>query len=206
MSFPCDPGLIDFRDARSRRPNRHPACHPGPLSAITIEPGRNCFPPKCRVQCAWLRLAPPCGCLTNAFCVSVRHPPRLDKVRGTDSLDLTFRPVRDALADKEFSPRRRGRRNPPQAKRKLITLVWNFTPIHGLDHLRRRRQQGLTIPVNEGARASFTNAVVSIAPTPIRNPRRDCSIKNPRRWHTHLEDWRPTVAHAGHIVVPPLPV
>jgi len=23
---------------------------------------------------------------------------------------------------------------------------------------------------------------------------------------THLEDWRPTVAHAGHIVVPPLPV
>src|SRR4029077_8182724 len=26
-------------------------------------------------------------------------------------------------------------------------------------------------------RASFTNAVVSIAPAPIRNPRRDCSIK-----------------------------
>src|SRR6476620_4752750 len=55
-------------------------------------------------------------------------------------------------------------------------------------------------------RASFTNAVVSTAPAPIRNPRRDCSIKNPPEWHTHLEDWRPTVAHAGHIVVPPLPV
>src|SRR6516162_1810184 len=26
-------------------------------------------------------------------------------------------------------------------------------------------------------RASFTNAVVSTAPAPIRNPRRDCSIK-----------------------------
>ena len=34
--------------------------------------------------------------------------PRLDQVRGTDFLDLTVGPVRDALADKEFSPRRRG--------------------------------------------------------------------------------------------------
>ena len=33
---------------------------------------------------------------------------RLDEVRGTDFLDLTVGPVRDALADKEFSPRRRG--------------------------------------------------------------------------------------------------
>src|SRR3954449_8034409 len=49
--------------------------------------------------------------------------------------------------------------------------------------------------------ASFTNALVSTAPVPIINPRRDCSIKNPPRLHTHLEDWRPTVAHAGHIVV-----
>src|SRR3954467_14206164 len=30
-------------------------------------------------------------------------------------------------------------------------------------------------------RASFTNAVVSIAPTPIKNPRRDCSIKKSSR-------------------------
>src|SRR6516164_6828382 len=36
-------------------------------------------------------------------------------------------------------------------------------------------------------RASFTNAVVSTAPAPIRNPRRDCSIKNPPRCHAHLE-------------------
>src|SRR6476646_8010405 len=50
-------------------------------------------------------------------------------------------------------------------------------------------------------RASLTNAVVRTAPAPIRNPRRDCSIKNPPRLHTHLEDWRPTVALAGHIVV-----
>src|SRR4051794_4527140 len=46
-------------------------------------------------------------------------------------------------------------------------------------------------------RASFTNAVVSTAPAPIRNPRRDCCINNPPEWHTHLEDWRPTVAHRG---------
>jgi|tagenome__1003787_1003787.scaffolds.fasta_scaffold20379863_2 hypothetical protein len=57
----------------------------------------------------------------------------------------------------------------------------------------------LAPPMKE--RASFTNAVVSTAPVPIINPRRDCSIKNPPRLHTHLEDWRPTVAHAGHIVV-----
>jgi hypothetical protein len=55
-------------------------------------------------------------------------------------------------------------------------------------------------------RASFTNAIVSTAPAPIRNPRRDCSIKKSSEMAPHLEDWRPTVAHAGHIVVPPLPV
>src|SRR3954452_10339126 len=73
--------------------------------------------------------------------------------------------------------------------------------MHGLDHLGRRHQQGLVGPANEGAGPSFTNAVVSTAPAPIINPRRDCSIKTPPRLHTHLEDWRPTVAHAGHIVV-----
>src|SRR5262245_5510302 len=50
-------------------------------------------------------------------------------------------------------------------------------------------------------RASLTNAVVSILPAPIKNPRRDCNMKNPPRFRTHLEGWRPTVALAGHIVV-----
>jgi hypothetical protein len=55
------------------------------------------------------------------------------------------------------------------------------------------------------ARASLTNAIVSKPPVPIKKPRRE-SIKNPPRCHAHLEDWRPIVAHASHIVVPPLPV
>src|SRR5436190_19529560 len=76
---------------------------------------------------------------------------RFDAVRGTDPLDLFVGLVRDALADKEFSPLRRRWRKAPRAKRKLISLVRNFMPIHGLDHLRRRRQQGLARSVNEGA-------------------------------------------------------
>src|SRR6476620_9594121 len=54
--------------------------------------------------------------------------------------------------------------------------------------------------------ASFTSAVASMAPACIRKPRRECSIKASRIAHAHLEVWRPTVAFAGHIVVPPLPV
>ena len=77
--------------------------------------------------------------------------PRFNAVRGTDLLNLLIGPVRDTLADKKFSPRRRGRRKAPRAKRKLIALVGNFMPIHGLDHLRRRRQQRLACSVNEGA-------------------------------------------------------
>src|SRR5688500_10833648 len=50
-------------------------------------------------------------------------------------------------------------------------------------------------------RASFTNAVVKSAPAPIRNPRRDCSMKKPSEMSTHLEGLRPTVALASHIVV-----
>src|SRR4029077_9323487 len=50
-------------------------------------------------------------------------------------------------------------------------------------------------------RASFTNAVVSTAPAPIKKPRRDCSIKKSSEMALHLEDWRPIVALAGHIVV-----
>jgi len=61
--------------------------------------------------------------------------PQLDEVRGTDFLDLTVGPVRDALADKEFSPRRWGWCNAPRTECKLVTLVWNFMSIHGLDHL-----------------------------------------------------------------------
>jgi hypothetical protein len=38
-------------------------------------------------------------------------------------------------------------------------------------------------------RASATNAAVKRLPAPIRNPRRDCSIKNPPRWH---RIWRRT--------------
>src|SRR5262249_37705708 len=49
---------------------------------------------------------------------------------------------------------------------------------------------------------NLTNAIVSKPPVPIKKPRRE-SIKNPPRCDVHLEDWRPTVAHAGHIVVPP---
>src|SRR4051812_24591231 len=50
-------------------------------------------------------------------------------------------------------------------------------------------------------RTSFTNAAVSSAPAPMRNPRRDFSMKNPHRQRAHLEGLRPTVALAGHIVV-----
>src|SRR6478609_5153996 len=60
--------------------------------------------------------------------------PRFDAVRGTDLLNLIIGPVRDAFADKELSPRRWGRRKAPRAKRKLIALVRNFMPIHGLNH------------------------------------------------------------------------
>src|SRR6187549_3972905 len=74
---------------------------------------------------------------------------RFNQVRGTDLLDFCVGPVRDALADKELSPRRRGWRKAPRAKRKLIAIVRNFMPIHGLDYLRRRRQQGLARPLNE---------------------------------------------------------
>jgi hypothetical protein len=81
--------------------------------------------------------------------------PRRYAVKGTDLLNLLVGPVRDALTDKEFSPRGRGRRKAPRAKRKLIALVRNFMPIHGLDHLRRRRQQGLARPVNERARVLY---------------------------------------------------
>ena len=42
---------------------------------------------------------------------------RFYAVRGTDLLVLFAGPVRDALADKELSPRRRGRRKGPRAKR-----------------------------------------------------------------------------------------
>src|SRR6478609_5786863 len=69
--------------------------------------------------------------------------PRFDAVRGTDLLNLSVGAVRDALADKELSPRRRGRRKTPRTERKLIALVGNFMPIHGFDDLRWRHQKGL---------------------------------------------------------------
>jgi hypothetical protein len=53
--------------------------------------------------------------------------------------------------------------------------------------------------------ASSTNAAVSKLPAPIRNPPFE-TMKKPSKLHTHVEGWRPTVALAGHIVVPPLPV
>ena len=77
--------------------------------------------------------------------------PRFYAVRGADLLNLFVGPERDALADKEFSPGWLGSRYPlPRAKRKSIALVGQFIPMEGLDHLRRRRQQGLASPVNEG--------------------------------------------------------
>jgi len=52
-----------------------------------------------------------------------------------------------------------------------------------------------------------TGGMVHITFTNVRPDDGDLfSGKNPPRLRTHLEDWRPTVAHAGHIVVPPLPV
>src|SRR4051794_32870045 len=46
-------------------------------------------------------------------------------VRGTDLLNLFVGLVRDALADEEFSPLRRGRRKAPRAQRKLKSLIGN---------------------------------------------------------------------------------
>src|SRR6478736_1976321 len=77
--------------------------------------------------------------------------PRFNAMKGTDLFNFFVGPVRDALADKKFSPLRRGRRNAPRAKYKLIAHVGDFIPIHGLYHLRRRRQQWLARLANEGA-------------------------------------------------------
>src|SRR6476620_10756005 len=131
---------------------------------------------------------------------------RFYAVRGTNLLNILVGPVRDALAVKEFSPRRRGWRNAPRAERKLIAHVRNFMPIHGLDHLRRRRQQGLARPVNEGAGILHERRRQHGTGTDQKSTSRLQHKKSSKIAHTHLEGWRPTVAHAGHIVVPPLPV
>ena len=57
------------------------------------------------------------------------------QVRAADTLYLLVGLVRDVLADEKSSPRRRGWCKAPRAQCKLVTLVWNFMPIHGLDHL-----------------------------------------------------------------------
>jgi hypothetical protein len=60
--------------------------------------------------------------------------------------------------------------------------------------------------VNEGTGIVYERRRQHGAGTDQKSTSRLQHKKSSRMAHTHLEDWRPTVALAGHIVVPPLPV
>lgn len=85
----------------------------------------------------------------------------------------------------------------PREQLRLVQAIWPV-PVERMRRAWRASQKRRLRLMNAGA--SLTNAIVSRPLVPIKNPRRE-SIKKPPRWHTHLEDWRPTVALAGHIVV-----
>jgi hypothetical protein len=72
---------------------------------------------------------------------------RFYRVPATDLLNLFVGSVRDALADKEFSPRWRGWRKHPRAKRKLIAIalvghVLHIIPMEAAATIMRQRCEG----------------------------------------------------------------